>query len=234
MPAHDTDDAMRAFVAEFGLEGMTQVVDDDGELWARFGVGVQPAWSFVRDGRAVDTVYGALSSDGLAERIGTNFERRSVTVRVVLFDLMDTVLTDPYRDALAAATTVPLAECSARRDPDLWPAFERGELDEDAYWAGWAACGIVAARDAFHAARRAGTGFVDGMADLLDELEGAVSGSRRRTTPSGSTRSRPTTSPAGSSACSPRTTSASANPTPRSSPAARRGRGRRRGGGVRR
>lgn len=95
-------------------------------------------------------------------------------VRVVLFDLMDTVLTDPFRDAIAAAADVTPAELLARRDPALWPAFERGELDEDGYWDGWRAAGISFDRDAFHAARRAGTRYVDGMAELLDELAGRV------------------------------------------------------------
>jgi HAD superfamily hydrolase (TIGR01509 family) len=97
-----------------------------------------------------------------------------VTVRVVLLDVMDTVLVDPYRDALAAATSVPLEELFRRRDAELWPAFERGELDETAYWAGWESAGIRFDPDAFHAARRAGTRWVPGMRDLLDDLAGEV------------------------------------------------------------
>jgi HAD superfamily hydrolase (TIGR01509 family) len=97
-----------------------------------------------------------------------------VTVRVVLLDVMDTVLVDPYRDALSAATSLPLEELFRRRDAELWPAFERGELDETAYWAGWEAAGIPCDPDAFHAARRAGTRWVPGMRELLDDLAGAV------------------------------------------------------------
>lgn len=97
-----------------------------------------------------------------------------MTVRVVLFDVMDTVLVDPYRDALAAATSLPLEELFRRRDAQLWPAFERGELDEAAYWAGWEAAGIRCDPDAFHAARRAGTRWVTGMPELLDDLAGEV------------------------------------------------------------
>lgn len=95
-------------------------------------------------------------------------------VRVVLFDVMDTVLVDPYREALTAASPLPLDELFERRDPQLWPAFERGELDEDAYWAGWEACGLACDPEAFHAARRASTRWVPGMAELLDELAGRV------------------------------------------------------------
>ena len=52
-------------------------------------------------------------------------------VRAVCFDLMDTVLYDPYREALAAAiqAAVP-AEVARHRDPTCWPAFEIGEIDE--------------------------------------------------------------------------------------------------------
>jgi HAD superfamily hydrolase (TIGR01509 family) len=97
-----------------------------------------------------------------------------VTVRVVLFDLMDTVLVDPYREALAAATDLAPAELFRLRDPELWPAFERGELDEAGYWAGWERAGIPFDRDAFHRVRRAGIAFVPGMDALLDGLAGRV------------------------------------------------------------
>lgn len=97
-----------------------------------------------------------------------------MTVRVVLFDIMDTVLVDPFREALRACSPLPLEQLFARRDVDLWPAFERGELDEAAYWAGWDAAGLTYDREAFHAARRRGTRWIPGMPELLDELEGVV------------------------------------------------------------
>lgn len=97
-----------------------------------------------------------------------------MTVRVVLFDVMDTVLVDPFREALRACSPLAPEELFARRDPDLWPAFERGELDEAGYWAGWDAAGLAYDREAFHAARRAGTRWVDGMPELLDDLAGVV------------------------------------------------------------
>jgi HAD superfamily hydrolase (TIGR01509 family) len=96
------------------------------------------------------------------------------TVRVVLFDVMDTVLADPFLDALRAGASVPLEEVFARRDPTLWPAFECGHLDEEAYWDGWRTAGLTVDREAFHRVRRAGTGYLDGMAELLDDLAGAV------------------------------------------------------------
>jgi hypothetical protein len=73
VPARDTDDEMRAFVARYGLERMTQVVDDDGSIWARFGVRAQPAWAFLPSGGEPETVYGALYDGALDERITATF-----------------------------------------------------------------------------------------------------------------------------------------------------------------
>lgn len=64
---------MQAFVDRHGLSEMTQVVDDDGDIWARFDVRVQPAWFFVpADGEPVP-VYGPLFGDALDERIAATF-----------------------------------------------------------------------------------------------------------------------------------------------------------------
>jgi HAD superfamily hydrolase (TIGR01509 family) len=95
-------------------------------------------------------------------------------IRVVAFDLMDTVLYDPFREALAAATDVSLAELFRRRDPSVYPAFERGELDEAAYWGHYERAGVAVDPDAFHRVRREGIRFLPGMARLLDELTGRV------------------------------------------------------------
>jgi len=95
-------------------------------------------------------------------------------IRVVAFDVMDTLLTDPFRAALEAATGLTLVELMARRDPTVYPAFERGELTEQEYWAHHAALGVEVDPAAFHAVRRAGTRWLPGMAALLADLEGRV------------------------------------------------------------
>lgn len=95
-------------------------------------------------------------------------------VRVVAFDVMDTVLRDPYREALEAATKLPLSALFARRDASVYPAFERGEIGEDVYWDHYTAAGIDVDPAAFHEVRRAGSRFLPGMAALLDELAGRV------------------------------------------------------------
>jgi HAD superfamily hydrolase (TIGR01509 family) len=95
-------------------------------------------------------------------------------VRAVAFDLMDTVFRDPFREALEAATGLTLKELFARREPGVYPAFERGELDEDAYWAHYTDAGIAVDPVAFHRVRHDGIEFLPGMRELLDELDGRV------------------------------------------------------------
>jgi HAD superfamily hydrolase (TIGR01509 family) len=51
---------------------------------------------------------------------------------VLLLDVMDTLVRDPFRD-LPEHFGLPFDELLALKDPDAWPAFERGELDERAY-----------------------------------------------------------------------------------------------------
>ncbi len=90
----------------------------------------------------------------------------------VAFDLMDTVVRDPFREAVRAATGMGVEELAAHRDPEAWPAFERGELTEVEYFARWG--GVEVDVDAFHRIRRSGYAFVPGMAALLDDLAGKV------------------------------------------------------------
>lgn len=95
-------------------------------------------------------------------------------IRAVAFDLMDTVLRDPFREALEAATSLSLTELFARREPGIYPAFERGDIEEPAYWAHYAEAGIAADPEAFHRVRRAGIRWLPGMQALLDDLDGVV------------------------------------------------------------
>lgn len=87
---------------------------------------------------------------------------------------MDTVIRDPYREALEAATGVSVRELFAGRDGSAYPAFERGELAEEAYWATYDEAGFPVDVEVFHAARRAGYRWLPGMRELLDELTGEV------------------------------------------------------------
>lgn len=95
-------------------------------------------------------------------------------ITAIAFDVMDTLVRDPFREALAAATGHSLEELSRVRDPSAYPAFERGELDEASYWATYARAGVPADPAAFHRVRRAGTRWLPGMRALLADLDGVV------------------------------------------------------------
>lgn len=56
---------MREFVERHGLESVRHVVDEDGSLWASYGVSYQPAWVFIDDSGEASVVAGALGYDGL-------------------------------------------------------------------------------------------------------------------------------------------------------------------------
>ncbi len=62
---------MERFVDDTGTDGFSHLVDDTGDLWARFGVVQQPAFAFIDDSGSVEVVGGRLSEDELAERLQT-------------------------------------------------------------------------------------------------------------------------------------------------------------------
>jgi HAD superfamily hydrolase (TIGR01509 family) len=93
---------------------------------------------------------------------------------VIAFDLMDTLVRDPFREALEAATGRPLEDLFRLRDRAAYPAFERGEITEEDYWRAYATADIAVDPAAFHRTRRAGYAWLDGMRELLDELAGRV------------------------------------------------------------
>jgi hypothetical protein len=66
----DSTEAMADFVARHELDGVPQIDDADGSIWARFGIAGQPAWVFI-DGETgqQERLLGALGPDGLTERI---------------------------------------------------------------------------------------------------------------------------------------------------------------------
>lgn len=96
---------------------------------------------------------------------------------VVCFDLMGTVVYDPYLEALEAATGMDMAAAHAVKDPDSWPQFELGAIDEAEFVRRFFADADAGHRfdiEAFHRVRREGYCFLPGMADLLEALQGAV------------------------------------------------------------
>ncbi|WP_437941229.1 HAD family hydrolase [Sorangium sp. So ce341] len=102
--------------------------------------------------------------------------RMARIVRAVCFDLMDTVLYDPYREALAAAIRAAAPGDVARhRDPTCWPAFECGEIDEAEFVRRFfreGAEGVSFDIDAFNRVRRAEYRFLPGVREIVEALQG--------------------------------------------------------------
>lgn len=98
----------------------------------------------------------------------------SVMVKVLLADLMDTVVRDPYLDALQAGTGMAVEEIRRLRDPKAWPAFEIAAIDEDEFARRFFRDPRAGRFDlaAFNRTRRAGYCYVPGMERLLDALAG--------------------------------------------------------------
>lgn len=86
---------------------------------------------------------------------------------------MDTLVRDPFREALTAATGRTLGELFSLRDAEVYPAFERGEIDEAVYWASYPRAGIAVDPDRFHEVRRAGTTWLPGMRELVLDVRAA-------------------------------------------------------------
>lgn len=96
-------------------------------------------------------------------------------LRAVCLDLMDTLLHDPYREALRAGTGLAPHELSAVCDPSAWPDFEVAAIDEPTFARRFfAEPGRRFDYDAFSRARREGYRWLPGMRELLDGLDGRV------------------------------------------------------------
>lgn len=95
----------------------------------------------------------------------------SRTVEAVAFDLMDTLVRDPWRSALRAALGDRLEAAMRDREPDAWPRFETGALSEDDFWATLASHrpDVAAARQV----RLDETAWLPGMRELVVDLQAA-------------------------------------------------------------
>ncbi|OBI06595.1 thiol:disulfide interchange protein [Mycolicibacter heraklionensis] len=67
--AQDRLDALRAFVARYGVDEFTELADTDAAIWARFGVTRQPAYAFIKPDGRVEVVTGSLAEAELTRRL---------------------------------------------------------------------------------------------------------------------------------------------------------------------
>jgi thiol-disulfide isomerase/thioredoxin len=59
---------MEAFVDDTGTGGLAHLIDDDGQIWSRFGVVTQPSFAFIDADGEVELVVGPMGFDGITER----------------------------------------------------------------------------------------------------------------------------------------------------------------------
>ena len=113
-----------------------------------------------------------------AARVAVSFRthHNGDMLTALVLDLMGVVLYDPYLEAIQAAVPAPLEQVWRRRDATSWPEFECGLIEEAEFerrfWAD-AATAPPFDPEAFHAARRAGYRFIDGMEELIADARAA-------------------------------------------------------------
>jgi len=91
---------------------------------------------------------------------------------VLLFDVMDTLVRDPFRD-MPAFFGMTLAEMLEAKHPTAWVDFESGHIDEPTFLARFFADGRSYDHDAFRAYVRQGYRLLEGTESLLTELRSA-------------------------------------------------------------
>lgn len=89
---------------------------------------------------------------------------------VLLFDVMDTLVRDPFFHDIPAFFGMSLPELLAQKHPDAWVRFEHGELDEDELIASFFADRRTFDGAAFIDMLRAAYRWIDGIEPLLAEL----------------------------------------------------------------
>ena len=98
-------------------------------------------------------------------------------LQALLFDLMGTVVYDPYLEALEAGTGMDFATAARVRDPQCWPDFEIGAIDEAEFVRRFFPADNGERRfdaAAFHRVRREGYRYLPGMVALLESLGGTI------------------------------------------------------------
>ena len=68
MAWHDTREAMQAFVDRYGIR-MPTAVDEDDQLFGRFGLFYQPSWVFMNDDGEFEALRQEIGAEGLRQRI---------------------------------------------------------------------------------------------------------------------------------------------------------------------
>jgi FMN hydrolase / 5-amino-6-(5-phospho-D-ribitylamino)uracil phosphatase len=91
-------------------------------------------------------------------------------LRIILWDVMDTLVRDPFREVMPAFFGMTLQQMLELKHPHAWARFERGELSEVEFLATFFADGRGFDQAGFRDAIRESYAWLDGMHDLLRGL----------------------------------------------------------------
>ena len=94
----------------------------------------------------------------------------SAPPRLLFFDVMDTVVSDPFYSTMPAHFGLSFPELMAAKHPTAWVDFELGLLDEAAFLASFFKDGRRVDGAALRAAMRGAYAFLPGMEGLLSRL----------------------------------------------------------------
>jgi len=86
----------------------------------------------------------------------------------VVFDVMDTLLHDPYREAYQAATGLTFDAFESLHTEPAYRTLERSEIGEAAYWSVVRAAGAPVDERRFHEVRRRAYRWLPGMRDVFE------------------------------------------------------------------
>jgi len=95
------------------------------------------------------------------------------TTEVLLFDIMDTVVYDPFRREIPEHFGMDLETLLERKHPTAWAEFERRDIEEPTFLDYMFEGSRTVDRDALRETLRDAYGFVDGMESLLADLHAA-------------------------------------------------------------
>jgi HAD superfamily hydrolase (TIGR01509 family) len=92
---------------------------------------------------------------------------------IVLCDVMETLVHEPYYTDLPGFFGMTLAELAAAQHPTAWVEFEEGRIDEATYLAKFFRDGPAVDREALRAYMRRSYRWLDGVEGVLAELHAA-------------------------------------------------------------
>lgn len=90
--------------------------------------------------------------------------------KVLVFDVMGTLVYEPFVEVLPRVFGMSLTELIAQKDPTAWVEFERGEIDEVELERRFFADGRSYDHEGMKAAMREAYAYLDGIEDLLAAL----------------------------------------------------------------